>query len=889
MSATVTTLATATGTVNGYHSQNSSFAYDSVSGLLFGIYLQADGDVAAAAWNSDGTLAQAVTVLHTTLDPGDSHGSPVLHIRSDRKIVALYCEHNGTAMYQRISSAAANITAWAAETNLDATLGGANYTYPQVGETDDALYLFYRRTAGAASQQWAYSKSTNDGDTWAAETVFALETGAWGYLSAHRTSAARIDFLWTDGAAFGGVDPAPSIYHFYLDTTDDTFYTTNGAEITASLPLDSVSMTRIWLSDGGTGAVPFGTVALGSDGYPRIAFTEFRTVSPDPELARYHWGRWTGTAWSTAVVASSGSGSQTATCCLDPDNPAAVWYSKDVGSTAQIFTAITGDNGASFAHAQVTSDAPEHALLNPIANAGSSQTVVWQSLSGGWTRDDTVSAAFSGGVWYAVPGVWIDWASDGVFGSASDDDPRLARIFPQGRSVNDDITADTHRFDWSYGGSADHVSGTNPGRCTIVVQNDDGKYTPENTASALYGYLTPGKRVWIGLNADGTITGTGQTVYGVFSGYIREIVPLVEDGATAFAEILCDDPTGLWVQRPVKVAADTDYTYGTLRQAVLADIGEGHTDLDNEPDTLPLAAADSDNALSVLGEIDKATGSRSWWNPGDSKEAFGAYTTRDRHHKLGDAVDAAINSDDVQAISGYRVTLDNLVNYQQADVAPARFPAGIDTIWTYAEASFPVSSKRTIWTQFDDFVKDATLDYTSTGGAVTSVLTNFGTTAKIELWSASSSVIANLSIEGRMVQRDAAEAVTAEDAASQAAYGKRAGTTINSTYAGTTALAQGVADYAVWKFAQPRKRPGITQIHETSASLSRDMYDTIAYTLDRLNVSGRRFEIVGISGAYEAGPLLIVSWELQETPNQSALDLFTFGESAFDGADLLGY
>lgn len=492
-----------------------------------------------------------------------------------------------------------------------------------------------------------------------------------------------------------------------------------------------------------------------------------------------------------------------------------------------------------------------------------------------------------------APGVWVDWQGDGTFDDAAASGARLVRMLPQSRGVDDEITSDVHSIDWQYGGSSDHVGGANPGTMTLRVKNSDGKYNADNTSSTLYGYLKPGKRIWAGLNADGSITGTGQTVYGIFAGYIREIVPLVEDGATALAEIICEDPLSSYARRPVRVAAATTYSYRTLREAILADIGEASYSLAAEIDTLPLAAADSDNALSVLNEIDKATASRSWSNPADSKEDWQTYTVVDRHHKLEAAVDASINADDVQGISGYRVTSDNIINYQAIDVSQAIFPAGIDTVWEYAEATIPLNTaKRTIWATFDDFVKDATLDYTSSGSTVTATLTNFGTTAKIELWSAGTSVVSNLSIEGRMVVREATEAVYAENTSSQSAYEKRVGPSISSVYSSTTALAQGVADFMVWKFAQPLKRPAIEQVNEFTAMLPRDMYDVIGLTVDRLHVAARRFEIVGISGrvdhAATGAKLTRIRWELQETPNQAALSLFTVDTDALNGSAILG-
>lgn len=510
--------------------------------------------------------------------------------------------------------------------------------------------------------------------------------------------------------------------------------------------------------------------------------------------------------------------------------------------------------------------------------------------------------------YYATPGVWIDWAQDGFddgTGSSVDPDHRLARMLPEAGSsttVNDNITSDVVSFDWTRGAASDHVAQPPVGTCTIIVKNgatasEPGKYTPQNTGGSLYGKLQPNLPVWIGRNADGSLSGAGQSVYGVWGGYVRQIVPIPVSGAanTPTAEILCEDPLSKYGRSPTRVADAIGRSYTTLRGLILDDIGESSArrSLASEVDTMPLSAADSDNALSVLESINEATGSRHFIQVGDSKEDWYFYKTITRHHKLTSATDFSLNADNIQSSQGYRVTEENVNNYQVVNVRPAHLPAGSSTVWTYAETIFPLGSvKRTIWAQFDDFVTDAVINYTSTGGTVTSALTNFGTTAKIELWSASSSTVDNLKIEGRQVVRDADEAVTAEDSTSQATYGKRAGSVIDSVYVGTVALAQGVANFLVWRFGTAHPRLNVSIANLFSTLNDRELYDTVALTFDRLLIAGRRYEIIGeqgycntatTTGLFDWG----VTYELQETANQSALHLFTLGTSTLSGSDVL--
>lgn len=71
----------------------------------------------------------------------------------------------------------------------------------------------------------------------------------------------------------------------------------------------------------------------------------------------------------------------------------------------------------------------------------------------------------------------------------------------------DDITADIISIEWQIGIRTPYAEISEGGQCKITLKNDDKKYTPENTLSTLYPYLTPHKRVKI-VNDDGVTTRT---------------------------------------------------------------------------------------------------------------------------------------------------------------------------------------------------------------------------------------------------------------------------------------------------------------------------------------------------------------------------------------------
>jgi hypothetical protein len=501
----------------------------------------------------------------------------------------------------------------------------------------------------------------------------------------------------------------------------------------------------------------------------------------------------------------------------------------------------------------------------------------------------------------AEVGVWIDIARDGfgTGGGAGDEPGLLARIFPEGgSSTSDNLTTYVIRYEINRGFAQEVIGGSPTDTATITVNNSSGYFSPDNTASPWYGLLGPGCPVWIGINDDGSIT-TPATVIGRFAGVIREIVPIPVAGAdnTPTAELICDGILADYDRTPVTLADSTTRSQGSFRAAILAAIGETRTSLASEPDPLPLSSADSTSALSVLEELNRANGTRHFIAPADNVTAWYSYTTRNRHYKLGTTADASIDaaSQHLTAIDGWRYNNDGVINSQRATIDPVRFTPATATVWSYEAVPFTVSGNKVIWANFDDYVQDPVLSVN--GAGITSTLTAFGRSAKIEL-SAAGATVTELSIEGSQVIRDSTITLTgdyvAEAAPSQAKYRVRSGSDLAGDLLGAEATAQGIIDHIIWRYApRPLKRPRVTIVNWFPTMLTLNPYDILGTTVAAVSASGMKFDVVGITDRCEIAANTVkhyqVDFQLAESRLQDALTWFTLNSSTLNSTAPLGY
>lgn len=265
------------------------------NGVTYIAYVRGDnGNVELRTYTHSTQTVSAATVLHAALND-DLHSAPSLVVRqSDHRIHCFYSDHAGSQLYQWISTNPEDISA-GTETNLDAQLGGTGYTYPMVADLESGIYLFVRYSGGAAAgQDWGYAVTVDDGTTWTALVKFYEVPTKTGYPLVNKTGDDRVDVIAIDGSTLESDD---SIQHFYFEGGVDTFYATDGTELT--LPVGVQPEIVVW--DGTTLDDAYGRfdVQLGLDGRPRLLFA---TINGTTETYRH--ARWTGTAWVFAALLS---------------------------------------------------------------------------------------------------------------------------------------------------------------------------------------------------------------------------------------------------------------------------------------------------------------------------------------------------------------------------------------------------------------------------------------------------------------------------------------------------------------------------------------------------------------------------------------------------------
>jgi hypothetical protein len=235
----------------------------------------------------------------------DDHANPSFLVRSsDSKIIAFAAAHDGSGFYTYLSANANDPSAFGAETNIDSQLGKDGYSYTNpiqlTGETNDPIYVFFRANDGTSDQYW-YSKSTDQGATWGTP-VQVLENDGDNvngdyppYVKMVQNGDSRIDFFCTDGHPR---DTATnSIYHFYYEA--GAFKKIDGTTLTLPI-LPSTDLDKIY--DGSTNRAWIWDCAVDGSGNPVCAYAIFGTTNS----ARYRYARWNGTSWDDHFVCGAG-------------------------------------------------------------------------------------------------------------------------------------------------------------------------------------------------------------------------------------------------------------------------------------------------------------------------------------------------------------------------------------------------------------------------------------------------------------------------------------------------------------------------------------------------------------------------------------------------------
>lgn len=509
----------------------------------------------------------------------------------------------------------------------------------------------------------------------------------------------------------------------------------------------------------------------------------------------------------------------------------------------------------------------------------------FRSTSGGQNNDVYTISGY--GPIVPIPGVFVDWDDDdGDFEDGAYDQLPLGHIA---------------KWIIRRGAGPRIIDSAQPGSLLLELNNPaDDRYNPLNATGPLYGMLKDGRPVWIGVNSDGTLI--GDDPIGLFGGRTTIIRPIPQGGGdrAVKVEIEAEDALGWYRRLPARIADGEGRSHAALRQEMLDDAGETRYDLAHEIHTMPLSSWDGD-LLAGLEAINQANGTRHYCDPADSAAEWYAYTTRNRQWKLDAVADASIDAgtDHATSSTGWDLDADTVVNEQKATVVPVTFTPSSTTVWRAEGLPWVVTTgtPKTIFVEFDDYVRDPDLSVNYTGTAPTTTLTPFGKTAKLTITSAGTTTVTSALISGALARRGTAVSVVIDDTASQAgSRGVRAGSEISGDFVGVEASARGIASHIVWRYADPQFRPQLVMQNWIPEQFQRDCFDLLAVTIAELKMTDLLFEVVGLQheGLVAATPTVrhhVTTYYLQESRVQDAADFpwFLLDSSLLDGDDVLAY
>jgi hypothetical protein len=325
------------------------------AGYVYVGYVSGTGDVKVIYRpDSTGVVSSPIT-LHAAFQV-DTHAAPAMFVRSDAKLLVMYCGHNGGVMYQRVSvnTLDADPTLSGGFVAEASAFSGATYTYPMLvgrsSESPAAIYNFHRDNQSGTAVL-SYRKSTDDGATWGTAHEVYKSTGNFTYWDVFGNGTTRIDFVVTDCLT---TDQLGDLYHFYADLSD--YHKSDGTVISGSQPWTPSQLTLVY--DKSTSGRAWSHDGYLSGSNPVFIFGIAPTWSPAGGTdTEYRYARWTGSAWTvTSILASGGAGQyDPMLACLDPVDPTVAYLTRYLAGHFEIWRYVTSDSGATWSGGAITS------------------------------------------------------------------------------------------------------------------------------------------------------------------------------------------------------------------------------------------------------------------------------------------------------------------------------------------------------------------------------------------------------------------------------------------------------------------------------------------------------------------------------------------------------
>lgn len=370
------------------------------------------------------------------------------------------------------------------------------------------------------------------------------------------------------------------------------------------------------------------------------------------------------------------------------------------------------------------------------------------------------------------------------------------------------------------------------GRFVAILRNDDGKYSPFNTASPLSGNLVPGRKVRVR-----TTTPTAM----IWTGFLDRIGPEKISGATLQRAMLeASGAIGKLSGKTVNPAANAGALTGTLIGTVLDEAGwpAGDRTIDAGQTTTGRWYIEDKAALPAIRELEETE--MGFFHEGLAFDLI----YEDRHHRLkaDHLTSQATFSDAAGAALPYvsiveRDPLREIFNEARTTIRPATVGA-LAVLWTLTgeTPTLAPGASREYWANYpqaadttglyvDAWTTPDSTDITVTGVAFSDLgisVSKFARSMKITITNNHATATATLTLvraRGTPVTADDATTVAAEDATSQSAYGERTFRLAGKWLANTN-KGQDLVDYIVSRYKDPLAVVSITLVNASDALLT---------------------------------------------------------------------
>ena len=367
----------------------------------------------------------------------------------------------------------------------------------------------------------------------------------------------------------------------------------------------------------------------------------------------------------------------------------------------------------------------------------------------------------------------------------------------------DDITSIVKSAEWAFGkdNASQFVGKSVAGNLTVVAKNDDGRFNSFNAASPLSANLLPGKPMKVVM----TVSGTSGVMW---QGFLDSIEPTSDRGGNHEAMLRGLGSLARIRDQQVSVSIQSNVRTSSAMTEILDQVGwpSGDRQIKRGSYVMPLwFTGGKRNALNTCRDVENT-------EPGLLREHKNSdLGFEGRHHRVEASASRNIQAtfDEGQGASNLRFQAISQIDpnkhiYNIVKIRVKKYTAGSQrTLWTHPESgadspTIPASGTRIFWAEFPNpdiptseiaagswVTPVANTDYSgnsSQDGSGTDLTTSisvgvskFDTAMKITLSSVTASTIFLPLLQARGTPVVVANPVpiTAENAASQSAFGER--------------------------------------------------------------------------------------------------------------------